>query len=175
MPPAADKNYFELFGLPVAFELDVAQLGVRYRELAREAHPDRYASGSDSERRLAMQMTTLFNEAFRVLKQPTARASYLLELKGARLAVGTAAAVDPAFLMEQMELRERLDEARGDRVALDALSWNVLQLSREREQQLQQQLSCANWQPEAALRTVQEMQFLDKLRQQIADLEEESS
>lgn len=174
LPPSADRNYFELFGLPAAFDINIAGLTERYRELAREAHPDRFASGSASGRRLAMQMTTLLNEAFRVLKHPIARASYLLELKHATLAPGTAAAVDPAFLMDQMELRERLDDAHGDRVALEVLVADVQRLLSEREQLLHRHLAPTTWRAESALRVVQEMQFLDKLRQQIVDLEEES-
>ena len=171
MLSAADKNYFDLFGLPVTFDLDVGGLSARYRELAREAHPDRFAGGSDFERRLAMQMTTLVNEAFRVLKNPISRASYLLELKGARAAY--AATVDPAFLVEQMELRERLESVRGERDGLDALARDVREALAEREQSLRLSLAPAQYQPERALRTVQEMQYLDKLRQQIADLEDD--
>jgi molecular chaperone HscB len=170
----ADKNYFELFGLSPHFELDIAQLTSRYRELAREAHPDRFARGSDSERRLAVQMTTLLNEAFRVLKQPISRARYLLELQGATHGPDAVAAVDPAFLLEQMTLRERLDEARGHVGDLAALREDVARAIREREAMLRQQLTPGASQPAPALRTVQEMQFLDKLRQQIADLEEAS-
>ena len=171
MPSAADKNYFELFGLPVTFDLDLGGLSTRYRELARETHPDRFAGGSDFERRLAMQMVTLVNEAFRVLKSPVSRASYLLELKGARSA--HAAAVDPAFLVEQMELRERLESLREQRDGLAALTRDVRELLSEREQSLRVSLSATHWLPERALRTVQEMQYLEKLRQQIADLEDD--
>src|SRR5258708_30152591 len=99
MPLAADKNYFELFGLPAAFDLDVENLAARYRDLARATPPDRYASGSDFERRLAMQMTTLLNEAHRVLKDPICRAGYLLQLKGVTWPEGTAVTMPPAFLM----------------------------------------------------------------------------
>jgi molecular chaperone HscB len=171
MPSAADKNHFELFGLPVTFDLDVPGLSARYRELAREAHPDRFAGGSDFERRLAMQMTTRVNEAFRVLKSPISRASYLLELKGARAA--HAAAVDPAFLVEQMELRERLESVCHERNGLAALARDVREALAEREQSLGRSLSPDKYQPERALRTVQEMQYLEKLRQQIADLEDD--
>src|SRR5687768_15330486 len=101
MPPA--KNFFDLFGLPAGFDIDTIDLAARYRTLAREAHPDRFVNGSDAERRLAMQMTTLLNEAFRVLKEPVSRARYLLELKGVSFPEGTVAAVAPAFLVQQME------------------------------------------------------------------------
>jgi molecular chaperone HscB len=166
------KNYFDLFGLPVDFELDIADLAARYRKLAREAHPDRFASGSDAERRLAMQVTTLLNEAYRVLRDPVSRARYLLETKGARFPEGTVAAVAPAFLMQQMELRERLDELRGDPAGLMQLDADVDTLLHEKERVLSTQLAATSWYPQQAILTVQELQFLQKLRQQIHDLQE---
>jgi molecular chaperone HscB len=171
MPPT-DKNYFDLFGLPADFDLDLNDLASRYRRLAREAHPDRFASGSDAERRLAMQTTTLLNEAFRVLKEPIARARYLLELKRVNLPRDTVAAVAPEFLMQQMELRERLDDVRGDRAGLERLAIDVGALLQAKQRALGAQLAPHSWQPQAAMLTVQEMQFLDKLRQQINDLQE---
>lgn len=172
IPPLAERNYFELFGLPVAFALDVETLAARYRELAREAHPDRFAVGSDSERRLAMQWTTLLNEAFRVLKSPVSRAAYLLQLKHVSLPAGTVAAVDPAFLMQQMELRERLDDVRGDADEMESLVRDIRELLDQREASLREHLAPASWKPEQAYRVVQEMQFLDKLQQQVADFDE---
>lgn len=172
MPPSADKNYFELFGVPLRYELDLPGLSARYRELAREAHPDRFATGTDAERRLAMQITTLLNEAYRVLKDPIARASYLLSLKGGGFPPGTVAAVDPAFLVEQMELREQLEEAHGNGDELTAMLRDVRTRLSDRERSLLRHLSPASWHPEQALRTVQEMQFLDKLRHQIADVDD---
>jgi molecular chaperone HscB len=171
MPPA-DKSFFDLFGLPVGFEIDVTDLAARYRKLAREAHPDRFVGGSDAERRLAMQVTALLNEAFRVLKEPVSRARYLLELKGISFPEGTVAAVAPAFLMQQMELRERLDELHDDQGGLEQFSGEVNALLREKEGLLRTQLAPQSWHPQQAKLTVQEMQFLEKLRQQIYDLQE---
>ena len=170
MPP--DKNYFDLFGLVAGFDIDTTDLATRYRKLAREAHPDRFANGSDAERRLAMQMTTLLNEAFRVLKEPISRARYLLELKGVSFPEGTVAAVAPAFLMQQMELRERLDELRDARAGLDAFANEVAGLLRDKEGVLRSQLAPQSWHPQQAKMTVQEMQFLEKLREQIHDIQE---
>ena len=172
MPPAADKNYFGLFGLPAGFDIDVTDLAARYRKLAREAHPDRFANGSDAERRLAMQMTTLLNEAFRVLKEPISRARYLLEMNGISFPEGTVAAIAPAFLMQQMELRERLDDLRNDRAGLEQFAVDIGALLRDKERVLSAQLGSQPWQPQPAMLTVQEMQFLDKLRKQIHDLQE---
>lgn len=175
MPRVAESNHFDFFGLPVSYEIDIALLTARYRELARATHPDRYAKGSDTERRLAMQMTTRLNEAFGVLKNPVARASYLLQLKGAPAADSAGAPIDPAFLAEQIELRERLEAVRGDGAGLRALTADVRRGFDQLQQRLCASLSATSWQPHEARRLVQEMQFLDKLRQQIADAEDEAS
>jgi molecular chaperone HscB len=171
MSPAADKNYFELYGLPASFNIDLADLADRYRNLARATHPDRFAGGSDAERRVAIQMTAVLNEAFRVLKHPIARAQYLLELRGTGALEADVAA---AFLVEQMELRERLESARGDRDGLAQLAIDVGQQLRDREQALATYLAADTWQATQARRTLQEMQYLDKLRQQLIELEEAS-
>src|SRR5512141_1081809 len=110
MHPAPGKNHFELFELPVTFDIDTDELAVRYRELQRRVHPDKYANASDQERRLSMQMTTMINEAFQTLKDPVWRGRYLLSLRGISLDDEIDTAMDPAFLTEQMELREELEE-----------------------------------------------------------------
>lgn len=113
------QNYFDLFGLPVAFDVDVTALAERYRELQRVVHPDRHASGTDQQRRLSMQGATYLNEAFETLKDPLRRARYLLVLRGLDPDMGRNRPMSPHFLTEQMELRERLAELRG---AADALT-----------------------------------------------------
>lgn len=171
----ADKNYFELFGLPAVFDLDLADLAMRYRESARQVHPDRYASGSDQERRLAMQVTALVNEAFQTLKEPITRAQYLLRLRGVDMGGDTDTAMDSAFLVEQIELRERLEDALHSAQAkqrLTELAAQVQQRMDETTHALSAQLEPGT-NNETARRIVRELQFLDKLRRQIADMEEE--
>ena len=84
-------------------------------------HPDRYAHAGEAERRASMQMTTRVNEAYRVLRSPVRRAKYLLELNGVDVAFETSTAMPPEFLVEQMELREQLEEATTGS-ELDALA-----------------------------------------------------
>jgi molecular chaperone HscB len=117
---ALTSNHFELFGLAPAFALDLARLDAAYRDIQAEVHPDRFAHAGDAERRASMQMTTQVNEAYRTLKSPVQRAKYLLELNGVDVGFETNTAMPPEFLMEQMELRERLEEAR-DAATLDGL------------------------------------------------------
>jgi molecular chaperone HscB len=169
------KNYFELFDLPSTFDLDTADLAARYRELQRRFHPDRFASASEPERRLSLQLTAQVNAAFQTLKDPVARARYLLALQGVDTGEDTDTAMDPAFLMEQMELRESLAEAReaADRHArLESLRLRVEEDFEARSALLR---TCFTENSEPARRQarnlVREMQFLQKLAHEVEELE----
>src|SRR5512137_454605 len=97
-----NRNYFELFGLPARFDVDAAALDRAYRALQTEVHPDRFAAGTDAERRVAMQSAARVNEAYRALKDPVARASPLLALHGVAAADETDTALDIGFLERQL-------------------------------------------------------------------------
>src|ERR1043166_6108517 len=114
------QSHFDLFGLQPAFAVDEVRLERAYREIQSRVHPDRFAHAGDAERRASLQWTTRVNEAYRALKNPVQRASHLLELHGVDVAFETNTAMPAEFLMQQMELRERLEEAKEAR-ALDAL------------------------------------------------------
>jgi len=101
------SSYFSLFNLPVSFDVDRKILAERYRTLQRTVHPDRFANAAEPERRLSVQIAARINEGFQILKDPLARGRYLLELSGVELN-DMDTAFDGGFLMEQMELRERL-------------------------------------------------------------------
>jgi molecular chaperone HscB len=175
------SNYFELFNLPESFVLDSGKLTEQYRELQQKVHPDRFASASEQERRLSMQLATRINEAFRVLKDPLERARYLLQVKGIEWDDDQATVNDTAFLMEQMELREALGEVREQDDPLDAVGAILDDVARRirnmtgiLEQQLEQgDLAILD----EAKQNVRKMQFLYKLRNEAealeADLEDE--
>jgi molecular chaperone HscB len=113
--PLAGSNHFELFGLPVAFGIDGAALDRAYRIVQTQVHPDRFAAAGDAQKRVAMQWATRTNDAYQTLRQPLSRAVYLLELRGVPVRSETGAALEPAFLMEQMEWRERVEDAAAAR------------------------------------------------------------
>ena len=104
---------FELFGLPVAFALDRSQLDLQWKSLQREAHPDRFASEGASAQRIAMQWSVRINEAYNRLKDPLKRAAYLCELHGAAVNAENNTSMPSAFLMQQMEWREALDDCKA--------------------------------------------------------------
>lgn len=116
-------DYFSLFGLPREYAIDGSTLEQRFRELQSRVHPDKHAHLGDSEKRQAMEQATEANAAFQTLKNPLQRAMYLLRLAGNEVAVENNTAMPTEFLIEQMELRENVSDARGggDEDALDVL------------------------------------------------------
>jgi molecular chaperone HscB len=161
----ARQNYFELFGLTPAFALDQQRLEMNYRELLQRIHPDRHTLGSDSERRLAAQWAGIANEAFQTLKQPLRRAQYLLNL---RVDTAPTEKLPMAFLIEQMDLRENLQQARhgADTAKLDSLLCNVQRQCSELMQCLQELFDIKTDYKKAA-GLVQQWQFLQKLGDEI--------
>lgn len=169
------KNYFELFDLPVSFDVDPVELATRYRELQRRIHPDRYASASEPKRRLSLQLTAQVNAALQTLKDPVARARYLLGLQGVDTGEDTDTAMDTAFLMEQMELREGLAKARQETDRQPQLAALRQQVDEQFESRCALLRTCFSTHSESALRQarnlVREMQFLQKLAHEVEDLE----
>ncbi|OED37007.1 Fe-S protein assembly co-chaperone HscB [Chromatiales bacterium (ex Bugula neritina AB1)] len=104
------QNYFELFGLSVASEVDEAGLRSVYTTMQRQFHPDKFAAASDRERRYAVQIAAFVNEAYMTLSDPLKRAEYQLQLQGGDTRSEADAKMDAMFLMEQMEWRENLDD-----------------------------------------------------------------
>ena len=152
---------FELFAVPARFAQDRAQLDARWKELQREVHPDRFAAQGAAAQRVAMQWSARINEAYQRLKDPQRRAAYLCELNGAPIEAENNTAMPPEFLMQQMELRERLDDAHTAE-ALDEISSESRQLANNMLQKIEQQLDGQQDWPGAA-QSVRALMFLDKL------------
>ncbi len=159
-------HYFDLFGLPLSYEIDRTQLSEQYRTLQQQYHPDRFASASEQERRLSLQMASHINEGNRVLRDPIARARYMLELKGVDLGTDSETVRDPEFLMEQMELREALEAAQQGSDPVTALEQFVEQMEGRIVEQGKRFSVHFEQQPEQGVVTVQQMQFFHRLAQQ---------
>lgn len=175
MTPGLCSNHFELFGLTVRFVLDQELLAERYREMQRGVHPDRYANATDQERRLSVQRAAQINEAFQTLRDPLARAHYILGLKGVQVDNERDTGMDPVFLMEQMELREALSEVRerlDPQGELGRLFSDINARIQTLIGLLEEQL--AGTTPEElreARDTVRKLQFLSRLREEALELE----
>lgn len=107
--PDFQQSYFQLFKLPAQFALDNAELGQRFRQLQAQLHPDRFASKSQHEQRIAVQYSAFVNQAYTTLRKPLSRAFYLLELTGMSAEQVSGEKIDGGFLIEQMDLREKLE------------------------------------------------------------------
>ena len=156
---------FELFGIPMQFAQDRAQIDARWKELQREAHPDKFAAQGAAAQRVAMQWSVRINEAYQRLKDPLRRASYLCELNGAPINAENNTAMPADFLMQQMEWREALDEAKDiadfDKIALEANSNGRKQLSKI-EQTLDVKKDFA-----AAAQQVRSLMFIERFASEV--------
>ena len=118
-------NDFELFGLATTFAQDRVAIDTRWKELQREAHPDKFSTHGAAAQRVAMQWSVRINEAYQRLKDPLKRAAYLCELNGSPIQAESNTAMPAAFLMQQMEWRESLEDASTEN-ELDALDDEVM-------------------------------------------------
>jgi molecular chaperone HscB len=161
------QNHFELFHLPERFDVDMKALDEAYREVQNQVHPDRFAAASDAEKRVAMQWATRANEAYRTLRNPLKRAIYLCELHGVDLGIESNTAMPPAFLMQQMEWREALEEAldEKDMNALERLEDELDAGRREQLEQIRSLLDVGNH--EAAGQGVRRLMFLEKFGDEV--------
>jgi molecular chaperone HscB len=163
--PSLQSNDFELFDLPVQFAQDSAVLDARWKELQREAHPDKFAAQGAAAQRLAMQWSVRINEAYQRLKSPLKRAMYLCELHGAPIEAESNTAMPPDFLMQQMQWREALDDADGlediEEIAAQATSSKREQLSK-----IEQLLDAGKDFP-AAARQVRGLMFIERFAAEV--------
>lgn len=164
---AGMQNHFELFQLPARFALDMNALDAAYREVQGRVHPDRFVNATGAEKRVAMQWATRANEAYQTLRNPQKRAQYLCEINGVDLNTESNTAMPVEFLMQQMEWREALDEARAakDAEALDALDEQVRQERKARMAQIGAQLDAGDY--GHAAQGVRALMFLEKFSEEV--------
>lgn len=171
-----ERNYFELFAIPARFEVDLNDLASRYRELQKQFHPDKFASSTDAERRVASQIAAQINAGYQALKSPLERGRYLLQLAGIQLDDEKDTQMDPVFLMEQMELREQLEEtmAAADPLsALSSLAEKANKMMQDRIDELPALFAGDQEQLLMARNRLREMQFLQKISREVEQREDE--
>lgn len=178
------SNFYEIFSLPAGWQIDRSTLDSRYRQLQREFHPDRFAAKGDVEKRLAVQTTSLINQAYETLKSPLKRAQYMLELEDIDADQESHITSDMSFLMKQIEFRENLEDIRdsadplaGLEAMRDDVQAQYLQLQEDFQAQYRTAQHHAGKQSadnyNDALDTVAKMQFFAKLLDEIEQREEE--
>jgi molecular chaperone HscB len=161
------QNHFELFNLPKQFAVDAAALDSAYRDVQSRVHPDKFVSATDAEKRVAMQWATRANEAYQTLKNPQKRAQYLCELNGVDLQTESNTAMPMAFLMQQMEWREELGDARAakDSDALESLDEQLRKARKQQLAQIEQQIDAGDF--HAAAQGVRALMFLEKFGEEV--------
>ena len=115
--PPAERNYFDVFGLPVdRLVIDIPQLEKRFLELSRKYHPDRFASKTPLENEIAHEYSSAVNNAYRTLKEPVSRAKYVVERQLGSIEEKSAH-VPPdmaEFFFEIHDLLDTIREANGN-------------------------------------------------------------
>jgi molecular chaperone HscB len=165
-------NYFDLFSLPIHFDIDLNQLAHRYRTLQAESHPDRFANADAQTRRLSMQYATFINEAYETLKAPLKRGFYLLKLKGFDASNDAQTTSDTEFLMQQMEFRERLESAPDSSDPLgsaECLRKDILEENTRLFGAFEKAYAAGN--SAVAQEALMKLQFFDRLLSQLSEVE----
>ena len=162
---ALNSNDFEIFALPAVYQIDLAELDVRWKDLLRQTHPDKFSNQGAAAQRVSMQWSVRINEAYKRLKNPVSRAAYLCQINGFSIDAESNTAMPAEFLMQQMQWREELEEAQTS----------------ERLQELQLRISSSYSQycdlltrqidhehnHRAAAQTVRSLMFIERLQQDI--------
>jgi molecular chaperone HscB len=161
------QNHFELFDLPAKFDIDMTALDTAYRDVQGRVHPDRFVNAGDTEKRVAMQWATRANEAYQTLKNPLKRARYLVELHGVDLQTESNTSMPMDFLMQQMEWREALGDARAakDAKALDDIDVQLKQERKTRLGKIGRELDAAQY--EEAAQDIRALMFIDKFGDEV--------
>ena len=156
---------FELFGVPQRFAQDRAALDARWKDLQREAHPDKFAAQGAAAQRVAMQWSVRINEAYQRLKDPLKRASYLCELNGAPINAEKNTAMPHDFLVQQMQWREALDDAETAEDFEEIASQAALN-GREKLSTIERLLDADRDFP-AAARQVRSLMFIERFASEV--------
>ncbi|MBL7003064.1 MAG: Fe-S protein assembly co-chaperone HscB [Gammaproteobacteria bacterium] len=169
----AKYNYFELFDLPISFEVDLNALHDAQLKLLSELHPDRFVNSSDQEKRLSVQKSAMVNEAFETLKEPVKRADYLLLLAGLDKD-DSQTTNDSTFLIEQIEYREAMSGCKIDAAPLDCIDCvgqRIKSRANDFSNEFKQQYQQENY--ENAQESARKMMFVTKILAQLSDLQTE--
>ena len=139
------RDYFEFFDLPRNLAIDGKDLEKRFYALSRKWHPDLFARKSQLERDESLEATALLNDGYRTLREPIARALYLLKQEGFDVAEQGSRDVPPDLLEEVFELNMAVEELRdGDESArgqLDTARQRFEAMRTELDNELQAQFA----------------------------------
>ncbi len=166
------QSYFDLFKQPLSFEIDLAQLHENQQNLQAKFHPDRFVNASDQEKRLSVQQASWVNEAYQTLANPVKRARYMLEVSGQDMKDESETTSDIEFLMEQIALREQMEEVRDKQDPLEECD-NIIKHLKLRSKEISDDFSnqFESGDLQAANLVSRKMQFVQRILEQVMDLQ----
>jgi molecular chaperone HscB len=164
---------FATLGIPRAFDLDLDAAERAHRDLSRALHPDKFVAGGASERRAALGKAVEVNEAWRIVRDPIRRAEALLSLAGVVLGEGHEPNADTEFLMEMLEQREALGEAKTarDLATVRQLAATIEKRGRDAERALAE--GFARGEAASLLGKVSELRFYRRFLDEVSAIEDE--
>jgi molecular chaperone HscB len=166
---------FAILGAPRSFSVDLKALEKTHRELSRALHPDRFVNASASERREALARAVEVNEAWRVVRDPIRRAEALLALRGVVAVEGREPPADPDFLMDMLEQREALGEARQarDAATVRRMARDIEVRSVAVERRLADGLGAPGGEPAPLVALVGELRFYRRFLDEVRAIEDD--
>lgn len=166
------QSYFDLFSQPLSFDVDLTQLHQNQQDLQAKFHPDRFVNASDQEKRLSVQQASWVNEAYQTLANPVKRARYMLEVSGLDMKDESETTSDIEFLMEQIALREQMEDVRDKEDPLEACDNIITNLkirSADINEEFSQRFEAKDL--DAAKQVSRKMQFIQRILEQVMDLQ----
>lgn len=169
---------FQTLGVDARFDLDLTQIEQRHRDVSRALHPDRYTGAPAAERRLSLARAIDVNEAYRVLRDPIRRAEALIRRAGVHVGETGEPRPTPALLMDMMEAREDLAEARRARdfARIAKLAENMRERGRNIERHLGSAFDSASGDPQkiaGVLPVLGELRYVRRFLDEVNAIEEE--
>jgi molecular chaperone HscB len=166
---------FATLGIERRYDVEVEAVEKRHRELSRALHPDRYAAAPPGERRAALSKAIEVNEAWRVVRDPIRRAEALFALAEITVGETSEPKPTPALLMESLERREALAEAkaRGDLRAIERLAGEVDGARRAAEGKLKDGFASADGGLAALVPLLGELRFHKRFLDEVSAIEDE--
>lgn len=165
---------FETFGIEPAFSVDLAALEQRYRDLSRVVHPDKHAGAGAGDRRRALSKAIDVNAAWRILRDPVKRAEAVLATRGVVIDERSQPKASPALLMDVMEQREELAEAkaRGDRGRVSQLATSISAREADAITRLDAGFSAGDLDRDGMLSILGELRYLRRFLDEVRLIEE---
>jgi molecular chaperone HscB len=159
--------------MPQSFDVDIGAIERRHRELSRALHPDKFVGAGERDRRAALAKAVEVNEAWRIVRDPIRRAEALLRLRGLDVAEGREPKPEQEFLMEMLELREALGDAKHarDLQAVRAMAADVEARVRTVEQTLSEGFRRGD--EKSVVGGLSELRFLRRFLDEVSAIEDE--